>query len=528
MARPVTIPMPLKGMNTVDSMTQDMGYAREISDLAIYNGRLISRPFISTTRSATYANHINWFDYTAAVYYGIERAAPGETVNLDTGAVLGNIGGACQANATTCKHVSIELLFGCQAPRSPVGPAFTAWTFTTAAITATAITCGCSWKGRLYVSDGTSIEYSNLGAVGASALNGGVPISYNMAGQSVIRMLTFTGSSQANILTDSLFAIFGSGGRVLVYSGNDPTDWVQIGQWDMPAPISNLGFVEVDGDLFISTNLYAYWARDLLNGGAAYAYSNSPSKPIENLWQFLGWDSSVTNPAVSHSFYIDEADDVFIDTIIVQCSSISTLSAVDDVSTCCLVYFRKYAAWAIWFTDKTYAPFRAISSSGSVLKFILTSDTSAIGVFLYSGTFDPVYGTWSCPYLAPFSGKNQRLVGVRPFYRTLSTDNLDDTPGALHEIGAVANFSDFNSPFGFQAKPGALNPIVPGVAAHATIETAGNAYDRYQPYAAIGLDGSGVSAYGMMRSVTSEGVAPVTTREIYQMIAYFEDGGDLY
>ena len=124
-----------------------------------------------------------------------------------------------------------------------------------------------------------------------------------MNGETVIRMIPFTASANADYLTDSLFGIFGSSGTVLVYSGSDPTDWVQVGAWRMPAPVSNMAFVEVDGDIFIATKEYAYWVRDLMAGGASYAYENSPSRTIQNLWQSVGYDSSLSNALVSHAFY---------------------------------------------------------------------------------------------------------------------------------------------------------------------------------------------------------------------------------
>lgn len=516
MARPVPIPVPLKGMNTVNPFNDSLEYARELSDFQIYQGRLSPRPSRDTVVSSAYVGQINWVDVSSApIYYAISNT--GDRIRLDTGAVLGNIGGACQISATTVNHVGTTFLFGCQAPRQATGPAFTAWTFTTAAITAANIACGCSWKGRLYVSDGISIEYSNLGSTGASVLNGGVPISYNMGGESVVRMLVLTASSQANVLTDSLFCIFGNQGLVLMYSGTDPTDWQLIGRYQMPLLNSNISFVEIDGDIFVANNSYAYWARDLLIGGATYAYNNSPTRAIENLWQSVIYDSLASNALVSHAFYLDKVESIPIDAIIVQCSVQNTDAAqLDKISNtgpgCCFAYFRKYKAWAIWFLSfpapviKSGTDYFCTGSGANAALFDI--------VYLDSNSIQP---TWSTPYLSPFIGRNQRLLGARPFFQS------PEDPASI-TIAGIADFSDFLSPFSFQAKDSAVSPVTPGLIAVTTAELPVNSYEQYHPFAAIGVIGAGASLYARFNTISADPLS----NQIYQMIAYFEDGGDLY
>lgn len=521
MARAVNIPMPLKGLNTVDPFNQSLEYARELSDFQIYQGRLSVRPARDSIYPTVYnTSKANWYDVP-----GNEGIAyNGDRVTITTGAVAGNIGGTCQTHATAAKHVTSTFLFGCRQPRIATQP-FTAWTFTTAAITATAILCGCSWKGRLYVTDGSSIEYSNLGAIGASALNGGVPISYNMNGQTVIRMLVMTGSNQANILTDAIFVIFGNAGRVLMYSGTDPTDWVQIGQWDMPAPISNLGFVEIDGDIFVVTKQYAYWARDLLIGGAAYAYSNSPSRPVENLLQGLRYLDIPGTSNAPLAQYLGIVQGVDVDCIVITPTDAATtvpeltLLNVANVGGPSLAYFRKYKAWALWFTAFRH-PAGGIPDLIAGTTTYYCNDLNgafALEEISYNSSGYVVYPTWSTPYLNPFTGKNQKLLGVRPYFGS-------DVPEIT--VGGVADFSDLKSPYGFQAQATAVAPVTPGVYAEGTIIEPANTYEQYRPYGAIGVDGGGVSLYARMQQGT--GASYTLKKQIYQMIAYFEDGGDLY
>jgi hypothetical protein len=461
----------------------------------------------------------NWFDISNDE--GI--AYNGDTVTLSTGAVTGTIGGACQAHATTATHVNANFLFGCRAPRGATSP-FTAWTFTTAAIAATSIKCGVSWKGRLYVTDGVSIEYSNLGAVGTSTLNGGVPISYNMGGQNVIRMLVLTGSSQANILTDSILVLFGDGGRVLMYSGNDPTDWVQIGQWDMPPAISSLGFTVVDGDIFVATRRYAYWARDLLIGGATYAYNNSPSRPVENLIQSLRYVDSPGTFNAPLVTYLGIVQGVDIDCIVITptdgVTTVDSLNLLNIANTGgpSLVYFRKYKAWALWFTAFRHPIATVPAAATGLLTYYCNSIDGAFDVNEIG--YNDVYNlepTWSTSYLNPFSGRNQKLVGVRPFF---GSDDPEIT------VGGVADFSDFNSPYGFQAQATAVAPVTPGLYAKSAVVFPANSYKQYRPYGAIGVDGGGISVYLRLEQAANEDYRLL--KQIYQVVAYFEDGGELY
>jgi hypothetical protein len=294
---------------------------------------------------------------------------------------------------------------------------------------------------------------------------------------------------------------------------------VQIGQWDMPAPISNLGFVEIDGDIFISTTKYAYWARDLLIGGAVYAYQNSPSKPIENLWQSLGYASAVSNLSVSHSYYLDSVAGIPIDAIVVQCSDQDTpaidLNEIQSAIFCNLVYFRQYKAWALWFLDKMYAPVREISDT-----FYSCGIGSLVTSLAYTGgEEEDRFPTWKTPYLNPFAGKGQMLAGVRVFYK-------NETAAHGLTVGAVADFSDFTLPLGLQPTPEGTAFGAAANASQQTVTLPANAYDQYRPFCAIGLQGAGISAYVQIRDEIKDDGA--LNKQIYQMIAYFEDGGDLY
>jgi hypothetical protein len=313
-----------------------------------------------------------------------------------------------------------------------------------------------------------------------------------------------------------LFAIFGNSGTVLVYSGTDPTDWVQIGAWKMPAPISNMAFVEVDGDIFVATEKYAYWVRDLLVGGAVYAYDNSPSQPIQNLWQSVGYSSSVSNALVSHAFYLDKVDDIPIEAIVVQCSNQNTTAAeltkVSGASdACCFVYFKKYKAWAIWFLTFP-APILKIADI-----FYTTGSATTATVFdveyLNSTGIQP---TWSTPYFSTFPGKSQTLVGVRPFFQSTKT------PAEI-TIGGLADYSDFRSPFSFQAKSSAVSPVTPGLLSQTVLSLPVNTYQQYRPLAPIAMQGGEISIYSRFTELSAN---PLST-QIYKMIAYLEDGGDL-
>ncbi len=358
----IPITLPLLGLNTVNPFVDFIsGYAKELTNNSLFNGRVYMRHASRVNVYNNVLDHIGWFDKSAGDY-GIENIT-GTIINLAT-SVTGTVLGQFQAAATTVEHLSLKLMIGCKEPRLQAYP-FTGWTITTSTITATDIKSACSYKGRLYVADDDTLEFTNPNQItGAIDAINFYPLATYLGGQKILRIFQVT--INPSVTTDNVFVIFADGGRVLVYQGDDPlsTTWNLTAQFDMPIPVSNIGFTQIDGDIFVATRKYAYWFRDLFSGGAQTAYDNSPTQPIENIWQASIWEVVVGFDYLSgeypHSFYIPE-----LDAIVTQCMDTPNLGSIANYNNTAayFVYFRKYKAWAVWLMTQFFNPVREISGT---------------------------------------------------------------------------------------------------------------------------------------------------------------------
>lgn len=499
MAPSIPISIPFKGLNTLNPFIDwDSTFARELTNYSVFNGSLQMRPGIEVLTESQAAGAISrtyWFD--SAVNQSI--IANGDFVNTATRAVIGNIGGAPQALATRVKHISVDLVIGLRQPRSPVSP-FTNWTFTTNTITATAITSAVSHKGRLLVCDGDTIEFSPVGNItgNMSSLPGGgaFPISYLMDGQKVLRM--FSNSIGGNT-ADSVLIIFGDGGKVLVYQGSYPgsADFQIVGNYSMPAPVSNVSFVDIDGDIFIVTNRYGYWFSALFSGGVQSAYGDSPTRPIENIWQLVNWNSTRFNLNQNGPFCFYYAP---LDCIVVATNTgltdpnfdLNTKIAFYQNETIYFVYFRKYNAWGVWLNTALKYPvipnaisgvIEAVSDTGSIVKY---NENRVFDEYHYQNTglrYLPITTSWKTPYYYPQSGKTRNVAGVQPFYRNVEN-------GDFNLIRVIFDQSDMNAPFGFYSQPTAVSPVLPGRFTFGNISVAPQSTNVYREFCGVGGEGA--------------------------------------
>lgn len=517
----VPFPIPLQGLNTIAPFSP-MGseYARELTNYALVDGRLRQRPACRTELYQNLNEWFAWLNYQSGVWYGIDN--DGQIYNITAGTTAASIGGTPQVNATFVKHVSLELVFGLRQPRLADYP-FTAWTFTTVAITATSIKCGCSHKGRLYYSDGSSLEYSDIGQItGAIAAANTFNLSEVMQGETIIRMFSVT--VQPGNSTENVIVFFGDKGRVLIYQGDYPgsSTWAILADYKMPRPASNIGFVEIDGDIFVATDRYAYWLRDLLSGGAQTAYINSPSRPIENLWSNQTWISTPFAVDCSHCFYIDKINNVVFDCIVCQAFTFDLTNTAnygnEDIY---LVYFRKYKAWALWLMSPIFHPVVQKDDAGfygqdytNEIKYLdptFCVDEQDDGAFTYD-----IESTWKTPFVEAYAGRNQKTEGVRPFY-------TNSESGYFHRIQAIYDYSDSNAAYNFYTQE-SVTEIPAGIASGFTsLGLSANAYNTYHGMANIGGVGGGVSYQFTQKrkeSTTAEQVQGMNAAT-----AYITDGG---
>jgi hypothetical protein len=516
MSQTLPIESPLLGLNTRDPFIPfESRYARELTNLVIKDGALQMRPAVRATlfNAPFTTTRVRWFDTSEAI------TEAGDRINTATGVNFGAIGATY---AVTCmpysiKHFSLELAIGLGSPRQTTTP-FTAWTFTTLGITATAICAACSHKGRLYVCDGATIEYSDIGQItGAIPTGQTFPISRFMQGESVIRMFSVT--ALPGNYTSNVLVIFGSGGRVLVYQGDYPgsPSWELIGDFKMPAPSTELCFVEVNGDILIGTNLYCYWFRDLFTAGAQTAFDNRPSMNIDNLWAAVSWDQGDKFDAeASHFYYLSD-----LNAICCQCFEKSQLSNTGNYANeaCTFVYFLEYKAWVLWLATPYFYPViqgNALGYNGTKVQLsgVYEVDTQK------TSTEYPIYTSWKTPYYTPQAGKNRMLGGVKPFFKNVSD-------GILWKLQAIFDFSDYNnSPFGFYSQPNAAVVYTPANYTDGSVivnQQASNIYTEF-----VGLGGNG-AAFSIQITQKGEDVTlsfPYQRQIIYKASALLTEGAN--
>ena len=198
--------MPIRGLNTVNPFVPfDSGYARELTNYLILDGRLGIRPAVKSYKYNAANETLGWYDATAD--RGIEKST-GDIITVSTNALIGSVGAqGGPYNPTIVRHMSLELVIGINGPRLANSP-FTAWTFTPITITSASITCACSHKGRLYVASGTKLNYSNQEQITGN-MYALLDYAQYLDGQEIFRMFSVT--VQPGNATENVFVVFGSG-----------------------------------------------------------------------------------------------------------------------------------------------------------------------------------------------------------------------------------------------------------------------------------------------------------------------------
>jgi hypothetical protein len=348
-----------------------------------------------------------------------------------------------------------------------------------------------------------------------------------MDGQSILRMFSIT--AQPGVTTENLFVIFGNGGRVLVYQGEYPgsSTWSLVAKYDMPAPVSNVGFLEIDSDIFVAAQDYCYWFRDLFLQGAQSAYQNSPSRPIENIWQDAYFVGTVSLPEASYVWY-----DKNLDAIITQVAE-KTTGATDfgDIAeyqneAIWFVYFRKYKAWAVWYTTFFYHPVLELNGvyygTSNAYPDIVKLQYDRL-VDQYAGTTEiPILTSWKTPYFAGFDQGTQKVNGVRLFFDETITGESETT---VEKTRLIFDYSDFNAVLGWWTQS-SVTDVPPQTYADSQITLPVNTSGQYNAFIGVGGVGGRVS---VQVNQTNPGTDTASTKQgIYGACAYIEDGGELW
>lgn len=518
MARSVPIPIPIRGLNTLIPLSQDLQYARELTNYSIADGKLEMRPPV-TLENFTYTNssRIVWHSYQLSSLWVIYDN--GDIRKISDGSGASNVGGAV-TTVNTVKHSSLDLIIGAREPRDAEYP-FTAWTFTTIGITSSQISCACSHKGRLYVAGGgTVIEYSSVGQV-TGAMYDSFDVAEYMDGQFILRMFS------VNNINENLLIIFGDKGKVLIYAGDYPASstWNLRYNLNISTPAGINAFTELpDGDLWVMTKEYVCLARELLTGNLSFLLESPKTDPIGNLWNTSSSLGYVLNQ--SYCFYDKALDAVFCH--MYTNTRILTEIANYDNTSFFLVYFRKYKAWGLWFTADFYYPVRLFTSGGDSAIYRGVGKNGRIKKISinvngkgedddYLGNKYPIETSWKTPYLNAERGQVQKVVGVRPIF-------LNEQQGKIEKIRLLFDYSDFNAPYGFYTQTTAVAQIAPENFTENSVTTqqSGVVKNCYSPLSGLGA--------GVSLQITQKGTDALVgdpKQEVFGATLYVTDGGDM-
>lgn len=539
-------PLPLLGLNTVNPYIEhDSGYARELTNLSIKDGRLFMRPAIvsysfNNTIVASLAR-IWWFDPNNVTRMSI--LSDGSRVNYTTGVVAEAAGVfARHAQPTELKFsgtaTTLNMVFGVRRTATPNQPLLQASPFTSIGPTAAfgVPYCATSHKGRLYYANATyTIEWGNVGQVaGAFPAANTLSLEQFMNGQNILRLFSVS-ASPGTAPSQNLFVVFGDAGRVLVFEGDNPgsVTWNLIGAYDMSIPASRRAFVEIDGDIFVAADRYAYWFKDLFNSGAEGAYNNSPTKPIENLWQAVTWTFGPLYDEEAHIFYEPTTD-----AIVCQCFEKNTGEAnLSDVfeyinEGVCFAYFRKYKAWALWATTPFFSP--VIASGDNLYATAYRGFINKLTAGASQDSYVPSGGTdlftidietsWKTPYAFLDKGVGLTMSSARAWVELLHSDSY----ASIEKSRAIFNFSDLNAPWGFYTQ-NMVTQINPGRYNECRTTMNRLTYNQYQPLLQLGGDGSCLSLQTTFRGqVPDPGYSDPFIYSIYGISALIQPASEIF
>lgn len=539
----IPVPVPLKGLNTVEpDLPIDALYARELTNLLIANGRLRQRPSVKYWHEfASPTDEACWWSSTHAIM----RNATGDIVRLSDNVVTGNISGDTSGvyAPIVIKHDSLTLLIGVNEPRTPTGATFPAWSFTTIGISASNILAATSHKGRLYVAAGTIIEYSPVAAV-SGPLAGSFDVAEFTNNEPVQFLYSFnTQTGQAN---DENILVIITENKTLIYAGDFPASqtWNLIASFSIGSTLNLIR--EVEGDLFIATPTLAFYLSDLLQQGISPINASPRNAAIKNLWSEQLWTFSSKAPEISHVWYHNELD-------IIVCSCFQTRLEPYfeyDNEQVSFVYHRKYDAWSIWAGAPVYSPVIKISNqytASNLRRYLGELATDDFDFGLTGGL--KIEMSWKTPYVLPFRGQLQQVLGVRPRWRYKRTlretgGDTDNTTAPIELVRSVFDYTDYvvssnGTPISnvwpfYQQETASVAVVNPENYAELSISQPANTSGNYAPFAGLNGIGEGAGLHIVKKNDVDDPDDPdylqtsTTEFEIYGATIYTKDGGVIF
>lgn len=549
----IRYPLPILGLNTVNPYVEhDSGYARELTNYSIKDGRLFMRAAVGSAafNSAVATNAISaaqpiWFDPSSVTFDMV--TSNGARINYTTFAGAPVEPAATFAQHTACTQLTfsgtattLNMVFGARRLATPNQPILATTPFTSIGPTAAfgVPYCACSHKGRLYYANNTyTVEWGNVGQVaGAFPVANTISFEQFLNGQTITRLFSVS-LSPGTAPSQNVLVVFGSGGRVLVFEGDTPTsaNWNMIFAGDATAPIGRLSFLEIDSDIFVVGKKYCYWFKDLFRLQAQGAYENSPTIPIENLWQDIFVSISLAGDLV-YAVY-----EPTLDAIIILCDSFPTLFDYEAPTTASLVYFRKYKAWSVWGIAPFFAPIVTYNNSlyGIAVRCCpMIMIPSGVGrdvyydqVGLALDTVD-IETSWKTPYAFLDKGIGLELKAARAWVDVRKINYTAE----IYKTRAIFDYSDLNTPYGFYTQS-SVTQINPQKYTEAKINLPSsdglNYNTQYNPLLQLGGGGGGLSLQITFNGtdngeVPDPGYSLPDIYSIYALSALVQPGSEIF
>ena len=229
---------------------------------------------------------------------------------------------------------------------------------------------------------------------------------------------------------------------------------------------------------------------------------------------------------MSHTFY-----EPFFDAIITQCSEknygnyqFGTIAEYENEGIY-FVYFRKYQAWAVWFSTPIFAPVNIVSISGTDFA-IGTGYLCELKDYVYNSSVDiydsinsiSIETSWKTPYYIP-DGNLNRLNGTRIFFENSSAY------GYIEKIRSIFNYSDYNSLMSWYTQS-MVTQVNPAVFSDTNVDLPQQASNQYTTIAGTGGQGGAISLQITFKPRSGSVLNQI--QNIYTLLSRLEIGGESF
>lgn len=522
----VNYPAPYRGMNT-ENMAADpnSGHCRLLSNFCVGYNSIFRRPSTITSVNFTSAGlSVLWFDTTLNRFLLSDGSLRDAAAAVITAAVAGEIS---TYPAYWFQYRNFTLIMnGSQIPVyvDTTTGAKGAWPFATVSAT---MKGGCTFKNRPYIFNDTLLYYPALPDAVAGAL-----LTFDLTSllgtDKIVGVFPYSGNS--GLSQNTLLAIYSDGGKVILYSGSNPsaTDWSLQATFFVTKPRNQSCIMVIDGDIVCAGEEYMYSLSELIAQGAAGVKRNSVSNIIRRAYASINLTPSVTR-GLPFIYYLKELDAIVISNEGMK-GFIESYPGYSD--TCSqFVYFRQFDAWAYWtiqtfsypYDSRGLAYYTHLAGTGTVAissAFNLTDQSYsdlAIDQFTY------IKSEWRFPYIKKPNGNQYQIKQLQ--VQTNVSVNLALADDFSKNFSAVGNFVDY---YDVRLTPTGIQKIsfLPMVSTTPGLQPF--TYTSKVRFDYVLIDSSNV-AKAISPCIQVQGSTDYrsTQEEIYGLNVVFEDGGVL-